>query len=107
MFGFIGQWGWPGLLVIGVIALVLFGSRGQIPAFMRDIGRGINSFRSGLKEGADEAESDKDDNDAPAVEAQEVEIVEVEAAPKKKASAKKPATKKASTKKASAKKPKA
>ncbi|MGB0786168.1 MAG: Sec-independent protein translocase subunit TatA/TatB [Alphaproteobacteria bacterium] len=106
MFGFIGQWGWPGLLVIGVIALVLFGSRGQIPAFMRDIGRGINSFRSGLKEGADEAESDKDD-DAPAVEAQEVEIVEVEAAPKKKASAKKPATKKASTKKASAKKPKA
>lgn len=74
MLAFVGQWGWPGLLVIGVIALVLFGSRGQIPAFMRDIGRGINSFRTGLKEGG-EQESDE----AAAVEEKPGETVEVDA----------------------------
>ena len=69
MFAFLQGWGWPGLVVLAVLALVLFGSRGQIPAFMRDIGRGINSFRSGLKEGAD---------DAKAVEEKDGETVEVE-----------------------------
>ena len=60
MFAFLGQWGWPGMVIIAVIILVLFGTRGQIPAFMRDIGRGINSFRSGLKEGAEETRESKD-----------------------------------------------
>ncbi len=96
MFAFIGSWGWQGIVVIGLLALVLFGSRGQIPAFMRDIGRGINSFRSGLKEGADEA---KDEDEAPQVEAQEAQVVEVETASGDGASAKKPAAKKASAQK--------
>ena len=65
-FAFIGSWGWQGIVVVGLLALILFGSRGQIPAFMRDIGRGINSFRSGLKEGADEIkEGSENQGDAP------------------------------------------
>ncbi len=98
MFAFIGSWGWQGIVVIGLLALILFGSRGQIPAFMRDIGRGINSFRSGLKEGADEAK-DEDEGETPQVEAQEAQVVEVETALGDAAPAKKRAAKKASAQK--------
>ena len=59
MLGFIGNIGVVGWVVIGVAILLLVGTRGQIPQLMRDLGRGINSFRSGLKEGADEAEEAK------------------------------------------------
>jgi len=59
MFGFIGNVGVVGWVVIGIAVLLLVGTRGQIPQLMRDLGRGINSFRSGLKEGADDAEDAK------------------------------------------------
>ena len=66
--GSIGAVGW---IVIGVAILLLVGTRGQIPQLMRDLGRGINSFRSGLKEGADDSKE--------AVEDQPGETVDVEA----------------------------
>ena len=69
MFGFIGNIGVVGWVVIGVAVLLLVGTRGQIPQLMQDLGRGINSFRTGLKEGADEAK---------AVEEQDGDTVEVE-----------------------------
>ena len=69
MFAFIQNIGGYGIVILAVLALILFGTRGQIPAFMRDIGRGINSFRTGLKEGGE---------DAKAVEETDGETVEVE-----------------------------
>lgn len=79
MFAFLGQVGVVGWVVIGVAVLLLVGTRGQIPQLMRDLGRGINSFRSGLKEGADDMEEA-----SAAVEEQEPETVEVEAKAKTK-----------------------
>lgn len=47
------------LLILLVIALLVFGGRGRIPQLMRDMGRGITAFRTGLKE--DDAKTDSDD----------------------------------------------
>ena len=42
------------LLILGAIALVLFGGRGKVSDLMGDFGKGINSFKKGLAEGKDE-----------------------------------------------------
>ena len=50
-----------GLLVIAVIAILVFGGRGKISSIMGDMGKGISSFRKGIKEGTDEVkEASKD-----------------------------------------------
>ena len=41
------------LLIILLIVVLLFGA-GKIPRLMGDVGKGIRSFRSGLKEGEEE-----------------------------------------------------
>ncbi|MDE2489965.1 MAG: twin-arginine translocase TatA/TatE family subunit [Elusimicrobia bacterium] len=41
------------LIIIAVIALVLFGP-GKIPEFARQLGRSVNMFKKGLKEGMDD-----------------------------------------------------
>lgn len=47
------------VLVIAAIALIFFG-RGRIAPFMEDLGKGISSFKKGLKDvDADSAESKK------------------------------------------------
>lgn len=70
MLGFgLGSIGAVGWIVIGVAVLLLVGTRGQIPQLMRDLGRGINSFRSGLKEGTDEATEAVEEKAAETVEA--------------------------------------
>ena len=38
------------LLILGAIALVLFGGRGKVSDLMGDFGKGINSFKKGLSE---------------------------------------------------------
>ena len=38
------------ILIFGAIALLLFGGQGKISDLMGDVGRGINAFRTGLKE---------------------------------------------------------
>lgn len=54
-----------GLLVIAVIAILIFGGRGKISSIMGDMGKGISSFRKGLKDGAEDAkEMAKDAKDA-------------------------------------------
>jgi sec-independent protein translocase protein TatA len=38
------------ILILGAIALVLFGGRGKVSDLMGDFGKGINSFKKGLTE---------------------------------------------------------
>ena len=45
--------GLPGLLLIAVVVLVLFG-RGKVSNLMGEVGKGINGFKQGVKEGNDE-----------------------------------------------------
>jgi sec-independent protein translocase protein TatA len=40
------------MLILGVIVLLLFGSR--LPSAMRSLGSSFNSFKKGLKEGEEE-----------------------------------------------------
>lgn len=53
-FGAIGPYQ---ILIILVLVLLLFGGRGKISAIMGDMGKGITSFKKGLK---DEVEDVKD-----------------------------------------------
>ena len=45
--------GLPGLLLIAVVVLVLFG-RGKISSLMGEVGKGITSFKKGVSEGETE-----------------------------------------------------
>ncbi|MFK7868252.1 MAG: twin-arginine translocase TatA/TatE family subunit [Roseobacter sp.] len=47
--------GLPGLLLIAVVVLVLFG-RGKISSLMGEVGKGITSFKKGVKDGENEIE---------------------------------------------------
>ena len=47
--------GLPGLLLIAVVVLVLFG-RGKISSLMGEVGKGITSFKKGINEGKEELE---------------------------------------------------
>lgn len=51
--------GLPGLLLIAVVVLVLFG-RGKISALMGEVGKGITSFKKGVAEGTKELEDNSD-----------------------------------------------
>ncbi|MRU13933.1 Sec-independent protein translocase TatA [Roseovarius sp. A21] len=52
--------GLPGLLLIAVVVLVLFG-RGKISSLMGEVGKGITSFKKGVAEGNKEIEDAGDD----------------------------------------------
>jgi sec-independent protein translocase protein TatA len=47
--------GLPGLLLIAVVVLVLFG-RGKISGMMGEVGKGITAFRKGMDDGKREIE---------------------------------------------------
>ena len=47
--------GLPGLLLIGVVVLVLFG-RGEIYTMMGEVGKGITAFKKGVDDGKQEIE---------------------------------------------------
>ena len=49
----LGNIGLPGLLLIAIVVLVLFG-RGKISSLMGEVGKGITSFKRGISEGEDE-----------------------------------------------------
>ncbi|WP_085309699.1 twin-arginine translocase TatA/TatE family subunit [Planktotalea arctica] len=46
-----------GFLLIAVVVLVLFG-RGKVSSLMGEVGKGITSFKRGIKEGTDELENE-------------------------------------------------
>lgn len=54
----IGPWQ---IAIILVLAVLVFGGRGKISSIMGDMGKGITSFKKGLKEGADEKPDSVDD----------------------------------------------
>ncbi len=47
--------GLPGLLLIAIVVLVLFG-RGKISSLMGEVGKGITSFKRGIDDGKKEIE---------------------------------------------------
>ncbi|MEM6825497.1 MAG: twin-arginine translocase TatA/TatE family subunit [Pseudomonadota bacterium] len=47
--------GLPGLLLIAVVVLVLFG-RGKISSLMGEVGKGITAFKKGVSDGKQEIE---------------------------------------------------
>lgn len=48
--------GLPGLLLIAIVVLVLFG-RGKISSLMGEVGKGITAFKKGVKDGSEEFEN--------------------------------------------------
>lgn len=53
---FINNVGPMGLVLIAIVVLVLFG-RGKIAGLMGEVGKGITAFKRGVKDGAEEIES--------------------------------------------------
>ncbi len=49
--------GLPGILLIAVVVLVLFG-RGKISSLMGEVGKGITAFKKGVKDSTEEIEQD-------------------------------------------------
>ncbi|MBM3611810.1 MAG: Sec-independent protein translocase TatA [Alphaproteobacteria bacterium] len=47
--------GLPGLLLIAIVVLVLFG-RGKISSLMGEVGKGITAFKRGVKDSTEEIE---------------------------------------------------
>ncbi len=47
--------GLPGLLLIAIVVLVLFG-RGKISSLMGEVGKGITAFKKGVSDGTKELE---------------------------------------------------
>lgn len=52
--------GLPGILLIAVVVLVLFG-RGKISSLMGEVGKGITSFKKGVAEGSKEIDDASED----------------------------------------------
>jgi sec-independent protein translocase protein TatA len=50
--------GLPGLLLIAVVVLVMFG-RGKISSLMGEVGKGITSFKKGINEGQKELDAEE------------------------------------------------
>ena len=50
--------GLPGLLLIAVVVLVLFG-RGKISSLMGEVGKGITAFKRGVSDGTKELEDER------------------------------------------------
>lgn len=50
--------GIPGLILIAVVVLVLFG-KGKVSSLMGEVGKGITSFKKGMADGTKELEDTK------------------------------------------------
>jgi sec-independent protein translocase protein TatA len=58
----IGGLGWPELLLILAVVLLVFGV-GRISKVGSELGKGISAFREGVREGQDEqGQEEKDEN---------------------------------------------
>ncbi len=66
----------PQILIVVALLILLFG-RGKISALMGDVAKGINAFKSGLKDGGDE-KADDDKEEPKVISAQKSETVSSE-----------------------------
>ena len=67
------------LVIILIIVLVLFGGRGKISALMGDFGKGLKSFKKGMKdEGAEAAEAAEGGDGNKALKSEQVDVAEPE-----------------------------
>lgn len=57
---FLGSIGWQEILVILLIVLLLFGGK-KIPELMRGLGKGVKTFKEGMKEVEGDVEEIKKD----------------------------------------------
>ena len=57
-----GTFGWQEILLIALIVLLLFGGK-KIPELMKGLGKGVRSFKEGVKEVTDEVEKGDDPTD--------------------------------------------
>jgi sec-independent protein translocase protein TatA len=64
------------LVIILIIVLVLFGGRGKISALMGDFGKGLKSFKKGMKD--DGAEATEEGDDKKALKSEQVDTAEPE-----------------------------
>ena len=53
-----GSFGWGEILIIAFVILLLFGGR-KIPELMKGIGKGVKSFKDGMKGVEDEIKDDE------------------------------------------------
>jgi len=56
IMGGLSIWHW---LIIGAIVLLIFGGGGKISSMMGDFGKGVKSFKDGLKDEDDKVEPKK------------------------------------------------
>lgn len=56
----IGSLGAGEIIIIALVILLLFGGK-KIPELMRGLGKGVRSFKEGIKEAQEEAQSVKED----------------------------------------------
>lgn len=60
---FLGGIGWPEIIVLALVVLLLFGGK-KIPELMKGLGKGVRSFKEGMKEDlSSEDEEEKKEED--------------------------------------------
>ncbi|MBR6656118.1 MAG: twin-arginine translocase TatA/TatE family subunit [Alistipes sp.] len=55
-----GTFGWQEILIIALIVLLLFGGK-KIPELMKGLGKGVRSFKEGMKDIEDSAKDNEDE----------------------------------------------
>ena len=60
-FLFLGSLGMPEIIVIALLVLLLFGGK-KIPELMKGLGKGVKSFKDGIKGVENEIKIDDDDS---------------------------------------------
>jgi sec-independent protein translocase protein TatA len=55
-----GTFGWQEILIIALIVLLLFGGK-KIPELMKGLGKGVRSFKDGMKNIEDEVKDNENE----------------------------------------------
>ena len=51
--------GWTEVLILAFVVLLIFGGKKKIPELMKGLGKGVKSFKEGLREVDDEINKDE------------------------------------------------